>query len=157
MKKSFLPILIVSILLFLFLIGGFFASYIYKAVESQSIVNVINQSASAAQNSMQISRKYRRFLGSKYVGELHKIDTSACPKKFQLVWLNYVHAWELQAQQTPGTRLAEAYLGAVGVITHSTSFEKIGTRGIETADATTLAWQNVETVALEYDVRMKYQ
>ncbi|HEY5043040.1 MAG TPA: hypothetical protein VIK53_13670 [Verrucomicrobiae bacterium] len=152
---------LVGLAFVLFLIGGY-VSYSHKVAESQSVVNVINQGANAARHSTQIrylvtGKSLTNFLASQYIGELQKIDTSACPKKFQLAWLNYVQAWEAQAQQTPGRRFAEAYLEAVGVMTHSSSLEKVGTRGIEVADATTRAWQNVEMVALEYDVRMKYQ
>jgi hypothetical protein len=150
----------------LLLIAGVIVVTAYKGAvaqsKAQSIVDVMNQNVNAARHSTQIrhlatGNSITDFSASQYVGELHKIDTLACPKEFQLAWLNYVHTWELEAQQTPGTRLGEAYLATIGMITHSDSLEKFGTRGNEAANATTLAWQNVEMVALKYDVRMKYQ
>ena len=62
----------------------------------KQFVNVINQNANAARRCTQIrylvTGKYlTNFSANQYkVGELHKIDTSACSKKFQLAWLNYV-------------------------------------------------------------------
>jgi hypothetical protein len=127
-----------------------------------SIINVIDRNAYAARHSTQIipliTGAYRtNFLANQYIAELQKIDTSACPKEFQLTWLNYVHACESEAEQTPGTRLREASLGAIGIMTRSDTLEKIGTRRNEVENATTLAWQNVETVALKYNVRVQYQ
>jgi hypothetical protein len=165
MKKSLF--FIIPILCLLLFIGIVVVYCIYRFSEAKSIVSVINQNASAARDSMQVryfknGTSRTNFLADQYVGELHRIDTSTCPKTFQLSWLTYVQACELQAQQNPRA-VTGANLGlmAVGAITHSSAFETLGTRGIEreldASLATTHAWQRVEKVALEYDVRMVYQ
>jgi hypothetical protein len=126
---------LVGLAFILLLIVGY-VSYSHKVAEAQSIVNLINQNANAAKHSNQILT-YRNgisrtnFLTSQYVGELHKIDTSACPKKFQLTWLNYVQAWEVEAQQTPSMARANALAAAIGTVTHSSSLETVGTTGIQ--------------------------
>ncbi|HEY1719105.1 MAG TPA: hypothetical protein VGH42_12530 [Verrucomicrobiae bacterium] len=154
----------------LLLVGGVIVFAAIKGAvaqsRTQSIIDVINQNANAAKHSVQIltyknGMSRTNFLASQYVAQLHKIDTSACPKKFQLAWLNYVQTWEVEAQQTPSMARANALAAAIGTVTHSSSLETVGTTGIERQinanDAITHAWQNVEMVALEYDVRIKYQ
>jgi hypothetical protein len=165
MKKPLL--IIVPTFCLLLFIGSVAVYYICRISEAKNIVNVINQNAGAVRDSMEIryfknGTSRTNFLAGQYVGELHKIDTSTCPKKFQLSWLTYVQACELQAQQNPrsvtGVNLG---LMAVGAITRSSALETLGTRGIEremdASLATTHAWQRVERVSLEYDVRMIYQ
>jgi hypothetical protein len=135
MKK--LLLIIVPILCLVLFIGSVTVNYIYRISEAKNIVNVINQNASAAKDSMQIRYfkngiSHTNFLADQYVGELHKIDTSACPKSFQLSWLTYEQACELQAQQNPrGVTRANLGLMAIGAITRSSSLETLGTSGIE--------------------------
>ncbi len=35
-----------------------------------------------------------------YVEALKEVDTSACPPRFKLAWLGYVHAWERRTDST---------------------------------------------------------
>jgi hypothetical protein len=126
----------------------------YSDAESKAIIAVINQNAQNARDCTTVFGKRRDFNTRKFVNKVQGIDTSACPKKFQLTWLDYVHCWERQGEQTPGMVLSEAYLGLIGVATRSSSLSKLTTKPIETADALENSWQNVETVALEYNVRI---
>ena len=132
--------------------------FVYKGAVAQSIVNVLNRNARAARACVQTStlgtRNKRKFNTREYVNELHRIDASRCPKKFQLAWLDYVQAWEREGEQTPGVVLGELYLGMVGVATKSSSLEKMAVRPIEARDALERAWDALERVALEYDVRV---
>ena len=141
-----------------FLLAGIFAVFAYKAAEAFSIVNVLNQNAKAVGDSMQIRGLGRRsvtnFNTGQYVIKLHKIDTSPCPKKFQLAWLDYVHAWEQEAQQTPGRMLGEAYFTMLGVATRSSSLGNVGAKPIEAANELERTRQQLERVALEYNVRI---
>jgi hypothetical protein len=153
MKKTTVALIVVACIIAA--VGVYFVTGI---VRSQSIVVVLNQNAQNARDCTQVfavgNRTRRRFNTRKFVDKLQGNDTSACPKKFQLAWLDYVHCWEREREQTPGVVLSEAYLGMIGVATRSSSLSRLTTKPIETADALETAWQNLETVALEYGVRV---
>ena len=137
------------------MIGGYWAIRLY---ESNTVMAVLGQNIQAAKSCLEVrplgGRTRKIFNTRQYVNELHKIDPSHTPKKFQLAWLDYVQAWEREAEQTNGTMLGEAYIGMLGVVSRSSRLASVAAKPIETANALERAQQNLERVALEYDVRI---
>ncbi len=84
-----------------------------------------------------------------YVTALHNIDTSSCPKKFRLVWLDYVQTWERMAQYPPIRKIEDIVQSAEAILNPS---------GLADVDQradkrdTTEAWRQCVRVALEFDV-----
>jgi hypothetical protein len=158
MKKPALVSLVVAFVLVTMTIEVF---AVRRIMRSRTIIAALNQNAQNARDCTETitfgGRERKRFLARKFVDKLHEVDTSDCPMKFQLAWLDYVHCWERQGEQTPAVVLGELYLGMFGVATRSSSLSKLATKPIETKDALETSWQNLETVALEYDVRVTHK
>jgi hypothetical protein len=149
-KKKYAVLILVALAIFLF----------YRQAETKSVLNVLNQRNDAVLNSMRIVRRNgvetrTRFnINRRYVNELYKIDTSHCPKKFQLAWLDYVQACE-RAQKIPGRVIAD-----IAVVAATGSFVPVLNeipKTVNTNDELLMAWQSLERVALEYDVRIIHQ
>jgi hypothetical protein len=128
----------------------------YKSEETKSILVVLNQRIEAAENSkLMVYRNgvvaKTRFNLRRYVDGLHRINTLHCPKKFQLAWLDYVQACE-RLEKMPGRMIADLF---IGIATRSPfSLIKDVPKTEESGDELLLAEQNLERVALEYDVRI---
>ena len=132
----------------------------YKGAQTRSVVTVLDQNAQAALAAQQIRTIGRHsvtnFNAQQFVTELSRIDSSRCPKKFQLAWLDYVQACERAAEQTPSAMFGEAYLSVLGVVSRSSSLANLGARPLEAAEALQRTWQQVERAALEYNVRIEH-
>jgi hypothetical protein len=143
------------------MLAAIFPYTAYKKYEAGAIVSVINQNGQAVGDCtvfVRFRRKLeRRFKTPKFVNELRNIDTSACPKRFQLAWLDYVQAWEREGEITPDRNLVDFLFGVGGVYTKSSRMAGMAAEPFEVRDALTQSWQKVERIALEYDVRVVYQ
>lgn len=138
----------------------FWAARAYHGAQTRAVATVLNQNNQAASAAQQIrtfgSHSTTNFNAHQFVTELSRIDSSGCPKRFQLVWLDYVQAWERAADQTPSTMLGEAYLSMLGVVSRSSSLANVGARPLQAAEALQRTWQQLERVALEYNVRIEH-
>ena len=141
-----------TILLMLFIFGFLFY---FKYCEAQSIVNVLDQRNDIIRDaSMRILRNgevVKIPLNQKrYLNGLHNIDTSHCPKKFQLAWLDYVHSCELSRKDQDEM----IFDGVVSFIEHSPGpiLSRVSS-SVKMTNDKEVAWQNLERVALEFNVR----
>jgi hypothetical protein len=142
-----------KVIVLVLLIFGFFL--LFKYSETQSILSVINQRNDAIRNAtLRVLRNgevVKTPLNQRrYLNGLYNIDTSHCPKKFQLAWLDYVQACER-------TRMMQGEMMFDAVVSLTTSSPAFIVKGISSSEKIgndrELAWQNLERVALEYDVR----
>jgi len=134
----------------------------YKFYESQTILTVINQHQQAVKDCTVHVRpghpKPQRIFQTKtFVNELHNVDTSACPKRFQMAWLDYVQAWERKGEVTPDTALVDFLYGVGGVYAKSSKMADMAAEPHEAKNAVEQSWQRVERVAWEYDVQVLFQ
>lgn len=132
----------------------------FKAFEILSITSVLNQRNDAFRNAkLRVRRNGEiteaRFVNSRqYLNELYKIDTSHCPKKFQLAWLDYVQAGERDGRAKE--RVITDF--AVAAVTYQIfSLRDAVSTTEKSIDERELAEQNLERVALEYDVRVVHK
>jgi hypothetical protein len=151
MNKTKKIILIFFLILVTFLL--------FKFIELNSVLNVLNQGASAAKDSTQITHmiggETKTILDvSRYANEIYKIDSSHCPKKFQLAWLNYVQAYR-RVEQSKGIIFTDC---VIGLATRSSMpLVKDATKPIKVHDELVIAYQSLKRVALKYGVRITHK
>ena len=97
----------------------------------------------------------KQFNVHKYINGLTQIDTAFCPKKFEQAWLDYIQATTRASDQNPIR--GEFVMGMIGVATKSPSLEPTTAKPPEAKDEVERAWQNIERIALEYNVRIIHQ
>ena len=145
--------IIFSVAIGAFLAGGFLTAF--RFAESKSIINLLNKHSQLVNALAPIPADGAiprgKFDGHKYLNELVQIDTSFCPKKFESAWLDYIRAVKQAFDQD--LLRAELVVGAIGVASKTPFLAKTVVRPIEATDAVERAWQNVERVALEYNVQ----
>jgi hypothetical protein len=149
--------IIFSVAIVVLLTAGLFIAI--RSAESKSIINVLNKNSqlvkALTQSPAHGSMPQKKFNVRQYINELTQIDTAFCPKKFELAWLDYVQALERASDKR--MILGEVIVGMIGVATKSHSLEPMLAKPLEARDEVERAWQNVERVALEYDVRIIHQ
>lgn len=151
--------IIFSVAIVVLLAAGFLMAF--RFAESKSIINVLNKHAqllkALTQNSAGGTPPQKKFDTHKYLNELTQIDTSFCPKKFESAWLGYIQAAQHVSDKNPIRD--ELIVEMIGVAnkSHSHSLETVPTNPSEPKDEVERAWQNVERLALEYDVRIIHQ
>jgi hypothetical protein len=88
-----------------------------------------------------------------FAKELRKIDITGCPTDFQNAWVEYVQAWERQAESPLGGVVAVTELGVaakVGAdVAANDAIRKLNLRDKDEA------WRNCELVALKYGVTFR--
>jgi hypothetical protein len=131
----------------------------FRFAESKSIINVLNKHAqllkALTQGPADRTTLGKKFDTHKYLNELTQIDTSFCPKKFESAWLEYIQATQQTSDQNPIHN--ELIAEMIGVASKSHPSGPVPTKPLEPKDEAERAWQNVERVALEYDVRIIHQ
>jgi hypothetical protein len=157
MKNGRYIALAIGIVALLIAGAGYFA---FKIARSESIISVYNQRNQVVKdctidikNSRAGTVVRRRFNTVKYVGEIQKIDTSFCPKKFRLAWLDSVQAFQRESEQRPNS---DFFLWLFGVATRRHTFDSLPMKPIEAADELEKASQALDRVALEYNVQVSH-
>ena len=120
--------------------------------QDQAAIKSVFEQRSEARKASTVDigkKKGVMFDGNAYVNALHKIDASACPKKFQLAWLDYVQAWE--RNKAPINDFASKAEFAVGLAFHSTAAVSDSVERIKRGD-TDEAFRQIVRVAAQYDV-----
>jgi hypothetical protein len=149
--------IISSVAIIALLATGFFLAI--RSVESKSIINVLNKHSQLVQSLSQRpadkTMSQRKFDAHKYIDGLTQMDMSFCPKRFEAAWLGYVQATERAFDQR--TIRSEFVMGMMGVATKSPSSPPLPAKPPEARGEVESAWQNVERVALDYDVRIIHQ
>jgi hypothetical protein len=149
--------IIFSVTIVVVLMVGFF--WAFRFAESRSIINVLNKHSqlvkALTQGPADKTMPQGKFDAHKYLNELTQIDTSFCPKKFEAAWLEYIQATERASDQN--LLRDEVVVGMIGVATKSRTLDPLLARPPEARDEVERAWQNVERVALEYNVRIIHQ
>lgn len=147
--------IISSVAITALLATGFFLAV--RSAESKSIINVLNKHSqlvkSLTQGPADKTMPQRKFDAHKYINGLTQMDMSFCPRRFEAAWLGYVQATERAFDQR--TIRGELVVGMMGVATKSPSSPPA--QPPEARDEVESAWQNVERVALDYDVRIIHQ
>lgn len=124
---------------FLILIGCSNAAY------RDGIANVLAQRAKLRKECVLKYSNPPLLDDKRYSAALRKIDTSHCPKDFQLAWLDYVQVWECFADYgLPGMALDLVLLKQLD----GSQLER-RSRSRDTKEA----WNKVERIALYYGVR----
>jgi hypothetical protein len=148
--------IISSVAIIALLATGFFLAV--RFAESKSIINVLNKHSqlvkSLTQRPADKTMPQRKFDAHKYINGLTQMHMSFCPKRFEAAWLGYVQATERAFDQR--TIRGELVVGMMGVATKSPSSPPPA-KPPEARDEVESAWQNVERVALAYDVRIIHQ
>jgi hypothetical protein len=149
--------IISSVAIIALLATGFFLAV--RSAESKSIINVLNKHSqlvkSLTQRPADKTMPQRKFDAHQYINGLTQMDLSFCPKRFEAAWLGYVQATERAFDQR--TIRSELVMGMVGVAAKSPSSTPLPAKPPEARDEVESAWQNVERVALDYDVRIIHQ
>jgi hypothetical protein len=131
----------------------------FRHAESKSIINILNTHSqlvkALTQDPAEKTAPPRNFNAHKYINELIQMDRAFCPLKFEKAWLGYIQATERAANQN--VLRTDEILAMIGVATKSPSHAPLTPMPPEARDEVEKAWQNVERVALEYDVRIIHQ
>jgi hypothetical protein len=134
----------------------------YSHQRTQNIIKVYDQRGQSARDSTVINQfrvhgeivNKRSFNFPKFVDKIQNIDTSHCPKRFQMAWLEYVQACQRVAKEKPGS---DTMLYLLGIITRTHTFDNLPEKDRETGDDMEKATQLVDRVATEYNVRIVYK
>ena len=153
----------IALFALLILVGYLYYSY----TQTQHILGVYNQKNQEATDCLMVkdtgilikgghgeTLKKKSFNLPKFVSVIQNINTSSCPKKFQLAWLDYVQACQRASEQTPN---ADMLLYFFGIITRTHTFDNLPSKPIQAGDELEKASQALDRVALEYNVRTTYK
>jgi hypothetical protein len=136
-----------------------------RIVSAQAIIAVFNQRAAIAKECVQPvlalngrqktkrGKPMKTFDTRLFDNRIHSIDVAACPEKFRLAWLDYVHAVDQAIEATRNSEiLNDSILGMIGVATRSAKLANNLEKPGEARDALEQAEYSLERVAVEYGV-----
>ncbi len=131
------------------------AYYAHRNAQARYITNVLNQGSQTVEALTQTPSARMQFSPHKCSVALSMIDTSSCPEKFQVAWLDYVQA--LNQAPDKNEILFDFVIGTIGVARKSAAWSKWINKAPDAKNDVVKAWQNLERIALDYDVRIVHQ